>query len=128
MDIWSFLSDPQNRAILAWLGGGFVVVAGGAWTAIQFFATRKPSANAKNSAPSHRVSTRDGIAAGGNVTISTRNGLTGWQPVLLALAIAGAVLLGAAFAGNRVTANNGAAVNGGVVGDVIVGVPAPPGK
>jgi hypothetical protein len=43
---WAFLTDPANRAVLAWLGGGLVVVLGGAWTVFTYFrpgstATRK---------------------------------------------------------------------------------------
>jgi hypothetical protein len=38
--IWAFLTDPANRAILAWLGGGLVVAAGGIWAVIKFFAKR----------------------------------------------------------------------------------------
>lgn len=126
MDIWAFLSDPQSREVLTWLGGGLVVVAGGAWTVIKFFATREVRAKAGPTPPSHRVTSRDGVAAGGNVSIGNRHGLTGWQPVLLVLAVAGAVLLAASFAGNRATATGGsAAVGGDVGGDVTVSVPAP---
>lgn len=34
---WKFLSSKDNREILAWLGGGAVVVAGGLWAAIVYF-------------------------------------------------------------------------------------------
>ena len=30
------LKDPEKRAILSWLGGGAVVVAGGIWTVVTF--------------------------------------------------------------------------------------------
>ncbi len=37
VDIQALLSDPQNREVLQWLGGGLVVVAGGAWAVMKFF-------------------------------------------------------------------------------------------
>jgi hypothetical protein len=129
VDVWALLSNPDHRAILGWLGGGLVVLAGGAWTVIKFFAGREPPAKpeAAPPPPGQRVTSRDGIAAGGNVSVSTRHGLTGWQPVLLVLVAVGAVLLAASFAGNRVTATDGsAAVGGDVGGDVTVGAPPAP--
>jgi hypothetical protein len=33
---WSFLLDENNRAILAWLGSGLVVVVGALWTVFKF--------------------------------------------------------------------------------------------
>jgi hypothetical protein len=127
MEMLAFLSDPQTREVLAWLGGGLVVVAGGAWAVIRFLLTREQPAKPESAPAPPRVTSRDGVAAGRDVTISTRQGLTGWQPVLLVLAVAGAVLLAASFAGNRVTATNGsAAVGGDVRGDVTVGAPPSP--
>ena len=38
---WGFLKDPDNRTVLAWIGGGIVAVAGGLWAAIKFFAGRE---------------------------------------------------------------------------------------
>ena len=38
---WSFLKDPLNREVLAWIGGGIVVVIGGIWAVVRFFA-KKP--------------------------------------------------------------------------------------
>ncbi|WP_299623071.1 tetratricopeptide repeat protein, partial [Pelagibius sp.] len=35
--IWDWLSDPTIQATLSWIGGGFVVVIGGAWIAFTFF-------------------------------------------------------------------------------------------
>ena len=29
--VWSFLSAPKNQKTISWIGGGLVVVAGGAW-------------------------------------------------------------------------------------------------
>src|ERR1700724_2346090 len=43
MSSWlrEFVKDPHNRAALSWLGGGIVVVAGGIWAVVKFFAERK---------------------------------------------------------------------------------------
>ena len=35
--IWDFLKDGSNQAVLSWIGGGIVVVAGGLWAAFKFF-------------------------------------------------------------------------------------------
>ena len=70
VDIWAFLSDPQNRDVLGWLGGGLVVVAGGAWAVIKFFASSGAPAKANAAPPAHRMTSRDGVAAGGNVSIT----------------------------------------------------------
>jgi hypothetical protein len=50
--VWAFLKDPANQAVLTWIGGGIVVVAGGIWAAVKFFAKRddgdaKPSVKAE---------------------------------------------------------------------------------
>jgi hypothetical protein len=42
--IWSFLQNGSNQATLAWIGGGIVVLAGGAWAVIKFFAKRADKA------------------------------------------------------------------------------------
>jgi tetratricopeptide (TPR) repeat protein len=38
---WNFIKDPDNRTVIAWLGGGIAVVAGAIWAVIKFFAGRK---------------------------------------------------------------------------------------
>ena len=35
--VWDFLSSPDNRAILAWLGGGLALLASGLWTVIKYY-------------------------------------------------------------------------------------------
>jgi hypothetical protein len=50
--VWTFLKDPANQAVLTWIGGGIVVVAGGIWAVVKFFAKRddrdaKPSVKAE---------------------------------------------------------------------------------
>lgn len=36
-----FISSPENRSILSWLGGGLVVIAGGVWVVIKYFIERR---------------------------------------------------------------------------------------
>ncbi|MGE3808868.1 MAG: toll/interleukin-1 receptor domain-containing protein [Gemmataceae bacterium] len=73
---WQFLSDKNNREILALLGGGAIVIAGGIWTVVTFFW----SDNGPSSKPEVSVETRhDGVVASGNVTSETING--GGQPL-----------------------------------------------
>ncbi len=59
-EIWAFLSDPNNRNTLAWIGGGIIVVAGGVWTVVRFLAERR-----KGPEPRVKViATHGGMAAG----------------------------------------------------------------
>ncbi len=37
--IWAFLRNDKNRTVLAWIGGGAAVAAGGAWVVIAFLLT-----------------------------------------------------------------------------------------
>ena len=34
--VWSFLSAPKNQKTISWIGGGLVVVAGGAWVVFTY--------------------------------------------------------------------------------------------
>ena len=100
--LWAFLSDPANREVLGWIGGGLVVVCGGLWTVFTFF--RKPA-----TAP-----------GGGGGTRITTNGLSGWPLVMLVGALAGALVLVVALNGPRVTASNGGVgIGGNVSGSTI---------
>lgn len=38
--IWAFLKDSANQAVLGWIGGGVVVVVGGFWAVVRFYASR----------------------------------------------------------------------------------------
>ena len=62
---WAFLTDPANREVLAWIGGGTVVVAGGIWAVIKFFAKR----------PDRRsvIADRGSVAIGGDARSSPIN-------------------------------------------------------
>lgn len=66
---WTFLLDPANREVLGWIGGGIVVIGGGAWTVFKFFSSKKPTVSASNG----------GVAAGrdvrgANININTDSG------------------------------------------------------
>ncbi|MGV1013975.1 MAG: hypothetical protein ACOYB4_03300 [Methyloceanibacter sp.] len=59
--IWTFLEDEGNRNVIAWIGGGLVVVLGGVWAVIRHFMKRR-SKTAK------RVEASDGgVAAGRDI-------------------------------------------------------------
>lgn len=34
--LWKFVSAPKNQKSLSWIGGGLVVVAGGAWAVVTY--------------------------------------------------------------------------------------------
>ncbi len=63
--IWAFLTDPANREILAWIGGGIVVAAGGIWAVIKFFA-KKPDRRSV-------IADRGSVAIGGDARNSPIN-------------------------------------------------------
>jgi hypothetical protein len=70
--VWTFLRKPGNRQLLAWLGGGAVVIAGGIWTVVIYLwpAHEAPAASA--------VCADQGVVIGGNVSGSTvTNRVTG---------------------------------------------------
>jgi hypothetical protein len=60
-NIWAFVKDPANRAVLTWIGGGIVVVAGGLWAVLKFF-TKGDDGDAKPSVKAEEGS----VAIGGD--------------------------------------------------------------
>ena len=66
---WSFLREPANRDVLAWIGGGIVVVVGGVWAVVKFFAKTEGGGGA---APSVSAD-RGGVAAGRDMSGNTIN-------------------------------------------------------
>jgi len=68
-ELWSWLRDPANREVITWIGGGLVVVIGGIWAVVKFFARKESGAGA---APSVRAD-RGSVAAGGNISNSPIN-------------------------------------------------------
>ena len=66
-DLWAFLSDPANRAILSWIGGGIVAFAGGVWAVFTFL--RKTKGDDRNSVTV--MADRGGIASGRDTHVTT---------------------------------------------------------
>ena len=64
--LWHFLRDKRNQQVLAWLGGGLVIVATGVWAAIVYFFPLE-----KARAPASVQAECGGVAVVGNVSGST---------------------------------------------------------
>jgi hypothetical protein len=62
----AFAKDPEKRAILSWIGGGAVIVAGGVWTAVTFFIEHKDLKEANGASG---IAIRQGLGAGGNLSV-----------------------------------------------------------
>ena len=45
--LWEIAKDPDKRAILSWLGGGAVIVAGGIWVVVTFVVEHKDTSDKK---------------------------------------------------------------------------------
>jgi hypothetical protein len=61
------IKDPDKRAILSWLGGGAVVVAGGIWTVVTFVVEHKDASDKKGGTVV--TLSGQGIASGGTTNI-----------------------------------------------------------
>ena len=59
---WAFLKDPTNQAVLTWIGGGIVVIAGGIWAVVKFFAEKEDGGDRKPSVKAEEGS----VAIGGD--------------------------------------------------------------
>jgi hypothetical protein len=67
--LWSWLTNAANRDVITWIGGGLVVVIGGVWAVVKFFAKKESSAGAARSVRADR----GGVAAGGSISNSPIN-------------------------------------------------------
>jgi hypothetical protein len=65
---WDFVKDPDNRAVLGWVGGGITAIAAGIWTVVRFRAGN----NDKPSKPAVSAD-RGSVAAGGDIVGSPVN-------------------------------------------------------
>jgi hypothetical protein len=65
--LWEIAKDPDKRAILSWIGGGAVVVAGGLWTILTFVVEHKDASHKKDG--TNIIVSGQGIASGGNTSI-----------------------------------------------------------
>jgi hypothetical protein len=63
--VWTFLRKPSNQRLLAWLGGGVVVIVGGIWAVVIYVWPPHEGPRA--------VCAEQGIAIGGKVSGSTIN-------------------------------------------------------
>jgi hypothetical protein len=72
-DIWHFLQDETNRAVLAWIGGGVAVLVSGLWAGFTFLFNK-----GKKGAPAQIIkATHGSVAAGRDIRdneIDTRGG------------------------------------------------------
>lgn len=123
-DLWTFLGDSDNRAVLSWLGGGLVVAAGGLWAVVKFVLKRKDSGGstapgAPGTPGASLRADRGGLAVGGDVHINSVTGLSGPQVVLLIVFVLGAVLLAGGLFGDRISADGGAAAGGDIKNSTI---------
>jgi hypothetical protein len=66
--LWSFLSVPKNQKTLAWIGGGFVVLASGGWAALTYFWPHDEGAKIVCAQPGGIAAGRD--ATGNTITIN----------------------------------------------------------
>jgi len=58
------LKDPDKRAILSWLGGGAVVVAGGLWAVFTFYVEHKDAQDKKGRT---NITVQQGIGSVGEI-------------------------------------------------------------
>src|SRR3984893_10121258 len=65
--LWEIIKSPDNRAVISWLGGGAVVVAGGLWTVVTFVVEHKDASG--NKGGTTVTVSGQGIASGGNTSI-----------------------------------------------------------
>jgi hypothetical protein len=66
--LWSFLSAPKNQKTLSWLGGGLVILAGGAWAVFTYL---WPHEAPPPEGPKVVCAEAGGVAAGGDANGNT---------------------------------------------------------
>jgi hypothetical protein len=127
--MWDFLLKPENRDVLAWFGGGVCVVLAGLWTVVKHF-TAPPSALAPQPGPQRQVSGRDGVVAGGSLSVGgdVRVGDVVLPRLALGLAALGMALFALALIfGHGETTTGSVTAGGNIEGSTItIGNPAPP--
>ncbi len=110
-DLWAYLTSPESRDTLSWLGGGLAAVAGAIWTVVTFLFSKPAAPKAAATpapAPAQELLADRGAQAAGRdifqnsgITTSAQNGLEGWQLVALVGVLAGLVLLAIAQSGQE---------------------------
>jgi len=66
--LWAFLGVKKNRDLIAWWGGGVVIVIAGLWTAFVYFHPPKSDGGEGKGGVS---ASQGGVSVGGSVTNST---------------------------------------------------------
>jgi hypothetical protein len=51
-EIWTFLRDPANQAVLTWIGGGIVIIVGAVWAVLKFFLSRSAAVSPRSNSVS----------------------------------------------------------------------------
>jgi hypothetical protein len=69
IEIWAFLSDPNNQKTLAWIGGGLAAVAAAIWAVVTFLWKRK---DAGPTTATTVTASRGGMAAGRDQFVGAR--------------------------------------------------------
>jgi hypothetical protein len=127
---WQFLTIPENRETLGWIGGGLCVLASGLWAMVKYLrASPPPTAPEPSSRP--RATGGDGIVAGGNVSVGgdVHIGHVALPRLAVALAALGMILLAAAaIFGRGDTTEESVVTDGGDIrgSNIVIGNPAPP--
>jgi hypothetical protein len=68
--MWDWLKDPENRNVLAWLGSGLVVLAGGLWAVFTYLYPPGPGSTPPNVQVEHGVGAGGSISVGGDLNVS----------------------------------------------------------
>jgi hypothetical protein len=68
--MWNWLKDPENRKVLAWLGSGLVVVAGGAWAVFTYFHPPDTGGGKPSVQVEHGVGAGGDVSVGGDLNVS----------------------------------------------------------
>lgn len=119
-ELWSFLSNAENQKTLAWLGGGLVLLVGGVWTVVTFFAgPGRDKLTSPSAPPDQNGAVGIGDVVGRDYVVNTKSGLSGVQALLLIVVVTGAVLLAGGLLGQRITANGSAGVGGDITNSTI---------
>jgi len=71
-EIWSWIDNENNRAVITWLGGGLAVLLAAAWAVFKFLrrSNKEPSSSTTATA-NYGIVAGGSISAGGNITIAT---------------------------------------------------------
>jgi hypothetical protein len=62
--VWSFMQDENNRAVISWIGGGAVAVAGATWAIFKFLVSKRTEGSPSTTTV---TASHGGIAAGRDI-------------------------------------------------------------